>query len=164
MVTIRVVGSPATIVAEPGKTLLECLRAAGVPISTSCGARAGCGLCRVTVVRGGDLIGPVSALEINHLGSVAKVVPLRLACQSTIERDGEIEIEVPTPVDVAARKLEKARRSRPGRAARDEPARGGAPSGASPAQGTGEHAQRQTGRIEWRPRKISAGGRGDGRT
>lgn len=155
MVTIRLVGSPTPIACAVGTSLLSALQQAGVPIGTSCGGRAGCGMCRVTVLRGAECLRPIIPEEITHLGSVAKIVGTRLSCQAMLVADGEIEIEVPEAVDVAARKREKARRH--------ALARNSAPRNRTPTERTATGPQRRsepgepTGeQVEWRPRKLSS--------
>ena len=96
-------------------SLLEALQRAGHPIATSCGGVATCGLCRLTVARGGELLSPIGPSEITHLGTIARVVGLRLACQARCAEDGDVLVEVPEPEDVAARKARKAERLRQAR-------------------------------------------------
>lgn len=158
MATIRVVGSPNVITAEVGSSLLENFLRAGVPISTSCGARAACGLCRVTVLQGMQCLSPLLPTEVHHLGSVAKIVGARLSCQARIVADGDIEVEVPVPVDVAERKREKARRQMLERASapgglRDRRSSTSQPGGGPPDR----RSQPRPEQIEWRPRKLDKG-------
>ena len=143
MARIRVIGREEEVDAPEGSSLLVCLQQAGCPISTSCGGQATCGLCRLTVTRGFQFLTPVNAKEVGHLGNVAKVVNIRLACQAVITGDGEIEVEVPPVVDIAARKREQTRRGFAERASR----RRSGP-GAPPPE---RHSEE---RIEWRPRKL----------
>jgi uncharacterized 2Fe-2S/4Fe-4S cluster protein (DUF4445 family) len=74
--------------------------------------RATCGLCKVTVRLGKEHLSPICQEELNHLGSIAKIVGLRLACQARCAGDGEVHVEVPEVEDVAARKAAKAERLR----------------------------------------------------
>jgi len=126
---------------------------AAVPISTSCGARAGCGLCRVTVRSGGELLSPLVPSEIGHLGSVAKIVGMRLACQARIVAEGEIEIDVPPVVDVAARKRDKARKQAIARASSSH-VRGSTDRSATGPQRRSEPGPSSGEQVEWRPRKL----------
>lgn len=155
MTTIRVVGSPTAIMGEQGASLLECLMRAGYPISTSCGARAACGLCRVTVLRGAELLSPLLPSEINHLGSVAKIVGMRLACQARLIAEGEVEIEVPEVVDVVARKRDKARKQAIARASSPH-TRGPTERTATGPQRKSEPGVMPSEQVEWRPRKLSS--------
>ncbi len=147
MATLRIVGSPEPISAQIGSNLLDALIAAKHPISTSCGGRASCGLCRLTVVRGKELLSPINPKEVSHLGNVAKVIGLRLACQAVVERDGEIELNVPPVEDVAERKRLKNRRTAPANR----------PSTHANFEDQGRNfppAQIPSERVEWRPRKL----------
>lgn len=85
-------------------------------MATSCGGVATCALCRVTVKQGKEHLSPVNEDEITHLGSVAKILGLRLACQAIVRGEGTVVLEVPEVEDVAAKKAEKAARLRQARA------------------------------------------------
>ena len=151
MARIRVVGSDEVVTEAPiGTNLLAALQGAQHPITTSCGGRATCGLCRLTVVQGRELLRPVNDDEVGHLGNVAKVVDIRLACQSVVVADGDIELDIPPVVDVAARKREQTRRGMAERASRrnNQAGRGGKPP-------TDAEPRRPPERIEWRPRKLA---------
>ncbi len=113
MATITVAGPvERTIEAQPGISLLRALQDAGSPIATSCGGVATCALCRVTVTHGREHLTPLVDTEINHLGTIAKIVGLRLACQAKLTGTGDVRVEVPEVEDVAARKAAKAARLR----------------------------------------------------
>jgi ferredoxin len=141
-------------VAPVGTNLLAALQNANHPITTSCGGRATCGLCRLTIVAGRELLRPVNDDEVGHLGNVAKVVDIRLACQAVVIEDGDIEIDIPPVVDVAARKREQTRRGMAERASRrnNQAGRSGNPQVDAEAQGG---FKRPPERIEWRPRKLA---------
>lgn len=65
----------------PGATLLETLRAAGVPHPSVCGGRGRCTTCRVMVRDGLDALpppGPTEAAALTRIGAPDQV---RLACQ-----------------------------------------------------------------------------------
>lgn len=112
MTRIAIVGTDRVFHAVAGASLLEVLQQAAHPIATSCGGVATCGLCKLTVKHGKEQLSPICPEEINHLGSIAKVVGLRLACQARCSGEGEVRIEVPEVEDVAARKAAKAERLR----------------------------------------------------
>jgi ferredoxin len=132
------VGADEWEVAE-GQSLLQVLQSNGYPIATSCGGVASCGLCRLTVVRGGEALSPLKSQEIMHLGNVAKIVGLRLACQARIAGEATIELDVPVVDDVETRKRRKAERLR---------RREGPPSSAGALRDKGT-------RVEWRPRLLA---------
>lgn len=65
----------------PGATVLETLRAHGVPHASVCGGRARCTTCRVRVVGGlGSLPAP-AGLEAKALARIGAAEGVRLACQ-----------------------------------------------------------------------------------
>lgn len=152
MARIRVQGRDDEIEARQESSLLSCLMNAQVPISTSCGGQGICGLCRLTVVKGRELLTPVNAREVGHIGNVAKVVNIRLACQAALIGEGVLEVNVPPVVDVAARKREQTRRGFAERASRRH-----APSGGVAESERGKERDKRPSydRIEWRPRKIA---------
>jgi len=154
-VRVRLDRSDRVFEAKPGDDLLEVFQSNGEPIATSCGGVALCGLCRVTIVSGAAALVPIKAQELVHLGNVAKVVGLRLACQAQVSpvaasaetgaaTDIEIVVRIPEIDDVEQRKRTKAERSAPGPSSAPRPAR-----------------------IEWRPGRTSEpqkGGDGKGGT
>lgn len=147
---MRVEGKDRVLSGAPGVDLLEVFQSSDEPIATSCGGVASCGLCRVTVVTGGEALVPIKPLELVHLGNVAKVIGLRLACQAVIRAEaGESEIVVRIPHvnsadDVEDRKRRKAERTRHDRGTRPR----------TPALSPPPLAVRQP-RIEWRPGRTS---------
>jgi 2Fe-2S ferredoxin len=143
MARIRIIDRQDPIDIPQGCSLLVGLQKASHPISTSCGGQAICGLCRITVLEGKHLLSPVNAEEVKHLGNVAKVVNIRLACQAIVLEEGDATIDVPPVVDVAAKKREQNRRGFAERAARRQSGAGTAPMDRSSQP-----------RIEWRPRKL----------
>ncbi len=111
MPRIHVVGTDRVLEAPVGTSLLKVFQDARHPISTSCGGVATCALCRVTVTVGREHLSPIVPLEITHLGSVARILGLRLACQARLT-GGDVTVDVPPVEDVAARKARKAARLR----------------------------------------------------
>ena len=148
MASIKVAGRTDEIDAEIGERLLAALKQAAVPISTSCGGQGICGLCRLKVVRGAPLLTPVTAKEVAHIGNVAKVVNIRLACQTLVRESGDVEVDVPPVLDIVARKREQTRRGMAERASR----RSSTPGSASQSD-RGKRPSYE--KIEWRPRKIA---------
>lgn len=118
MTRVHVAGAPEPLHAPAGASLLQVLQSAKFPIATSCGGVATCALCRVTVRSGREHLSPLRGEELLHLGSVAKIAGLRLACQALCEGEGDVHIDVPEVEDVAARKARKAERLRQARPAR----------------------------------------------
>ncbi len=109
---VRIGTSNQIFDAPEGEDLLEVLQKNGVPIATSCGGVATCGLCRITIIRGKEALSAIRPQELEHLGNVAKVIGLRLACQSKVCGEGEIVVDVPPVENVEDRKRRKAERLR----------------------------------------------------
>jgi len=169
---VRIAATDVAFDAPEGSSLLQVLQSNGYPIATSCGGVASCGLCRLMVVRGADSLSPLRPQELVHLGNVAKVVGLRLACQSKVTGPGPIVVQVPEVEIVEERKRRKAERLRgedhghgqppSSRRARESqsppsPPSLAAPSGSSSSTSSGPSAsssERRGERIEWRPRVL----------
>jgi 2Fe-2S ferredoxin len=82
-VPVRIEGSDSTFDGQPGDDLLEVLHANGVPIATSCGGVASCGMCQVIILSGSEMLAPRKPQELVHLGSVPEA-GARLACQARL--------------------------------------------------------------------------------
>jgi 2Fe-2S ferredoxin len=108
----RILVADQVLEAPEGTSLLAALQAHNYPVATSCGGVATCGLCRVTVRQGRENLTALVEGELTHLGSIAKVVGLRLACQAKLTGLGDVTVDVPPLEDVAARKARKAERLR----------------------------------------------------
>ena len=65
----------------PGATVLETLRANGIPHASVCGGRARCTTCRVLVTKGLDRLAEPSGLEAKALARIGATPGMRLACQ-----------------------------------------------------------------------------------
>jgi ferredoxin len=133
---IFVMGRDEPVLVEPKAHLLEALQRAGVPIRTSCGGVGTCGLCRLTVCEGAGKLTERKGVEEHHLGNVAPLVGLRLACQARFTAGGDVVVRVPPPEDVQERRKRKLERARSLEAE------------AKPA------ARPKPARVEWRPRKL----------
>jgi ferredoxin len=139
---VRIADTDRVFEAPEGEPLLAILQRNGHPIATSCGGVASCGLCRVVVVEGKEVLSPLGANEVTHLGNVAKIIGARLACQSRVcGSDGDVIIRVPDVGDVEERKRKKAERIRADRRTRE---------------GHRESEPRE--RIEWRPGRPKGAG------
>jgi adenylate cyclase len=64
-----------------GASVLELLRAHGIPHASVCGGRARCTTCRVHVSRGLEALPPPSGLEDRALQRIGASAGIRLACQ-----------------------------------------------------------------------------------
>ena len=65
----------------PGATVLETLRANGIPHASVCGGRARCTTCRVVVTKGLEQLPQPSGLEAKALARIGATPGMRLACQ-----------------------------------------------------------------------------------
>lgn len=93
-----------------GTSLLEAARRAGVHITTRCGGKAGCMMCKVNVEASSEAaLRPPGDAERRKLGSLLED-GVRLACQAAVWND----LTVHTPEDplkaAVRRRLEAARR------------------------------------------------------
>jgi uncharacterized 2Fe-2S/4Fe-4S cluster protein (DUF4445 family) len=78
---------------DEGDTVFELARQAGIPITTACGAKATCGLCRVKIVSGEAHVSPINDVEKKHLGNVYFITKMRLSCQTQVR--GDVVVEIP---------------------------------------------------------------------
>jgi Na+-transporting NADH:ubiquinone oxidoreductase subunit F len=78
------------IAGTPGKTLLASLRDADVFLSSGCGGRGACGMCRVKVTSGID--SPFSTAELHWLSEAERAGGTRLACQVVLTDDLVVEV------------------------------------------------------------------------
>ncbi|NQV98314.1 MAG: adenylate/guanylate cyclase domain-containing protein [Rhodospirillales bacterium] len=88
----RLYYAPGNRVAElqPDATLLESIRAAGIPHASVCGGQGRCSTCRVRIGRGLDDLAPPSAQELKVLARLTQSPSVRLACQLKPTHDVEI--------------------------------------------------------------------------
>jgi uncharacterized 2Fe-2S/4Fe-4S cluster protein (DUF4445 family) len=78
---------------DAGDTIFGVATMARIPISTACGAKATCGLCRVKVISGESHLSPMTDAEKKHLGNVYFITKMRLSCQTRVS--GDVVIEIP---------------------------------------------------------------------
>jgi adenylate cyclase len=65
----------------PGATVLETLRANGIPHASVCGGRARCTTCRIQVLSGSENLPEPAGLEAAALARIGAAEGVRLACQ-----------------------------------------------------------------------------------
>ena len=85
----------ATVECEEGESVFQAAARAGIGISTACGAKATCGLCRVKVV-GAESERHLTAFtdaEKKHLGNVYFITKVRLSCQARVT-GGDVTVEI----------------------------------------------------------------------
>lgn len=78
-----------------GTRLFDVIEAQQVPLSSACGGRGNCHLCRVQITSGLSHLSPPTLLEKTVLGNVSLAEGWRLACQTEVH--GEVAVTVPTP-------------------------------------------------------------------
>ncbi len=72
---------------QPGLTVLEVSRAAGIPHASVCGGRGRCSTCRVRIGAGAEHLEDASPAELKVLRRVGAPPDVRLACQIRPTRD-----------------------------------------------------------------------------
>lgn len=93
MASITYLPSGVRLACDEGDTVFGVARNAGIPITTACGAKATCGLCRVKVISGEAHLSPINDIEKKHLGNVYFITKLRLSCQAQVT--GDVVVEIP---------------------------------------------------------------------
>jgi ferredoxin len=95
MGSIRIVPDGETFPTSPVRSILNTLLAGGFPIDTVCGGRAQCGRCLIRVRTGLRFLSPPTPAEkarLATLGADLTEPEFRLACQSYVRGDVEIEV------------------------------------------------------------------------
>ncbi len=87
---------------EPGASVLEALRRAGVPHAAVCGGRGRCSTCRILVRQGADALAPPAAREARVLARIGAPAAVRLACQVAPTADLAIQPLLPPGVHARA--------------------------------------------------------------
>jgi ferredoxin len=87
---------PITVEGATGTTLFEAGGKALAAIDTACVGKGTCGLCRVKILAGAELLSPYSDEELRHLGNLYHLTKVRLSCRAKISEapGGEIIVEV----------------------------------------------------------------------
>ena len=85
----------STLEAPVGRSILEAVRAAGVPHASICGGRGRCTTCRVRVGRGLHTLPKPNGLEKQALARVKAEPNVRLACQTRPESDLSVSPLIP---------------------------------------------------------------------
>ena len=87
---IRFHPSDRRIRVEPGTSVLEAARQAGLPMASACSAKAICGRCGVTVVAGAQHLPPEDARERDAKARNRIDPNQRLACRLHVAGDVEV--------------------------------------------------------------------------
>jgi adenylate cyclase len=92
MAIIRVRNNEQRIETDLVTSILVSLQREGVPIQSVCGGRAQCGRCAIRVLRGAQFLTKKGALEAIRLEALGADPDVRLACQTHVRGDVEIEV------------------------------------------------------------------------
>ena len=78
-----------------GTSILEAAQKAGAPEGSACGGVCACSTCHVYITKGRELLTESEDDEQDILDKAFDVRPSsRLGCQSKIEKDGELDVEI----------------------------------------------------------------------
>lgn len=94
IITIQPLG--IAIAVSDGVTLRDALNRQSVEIRQVCGGNAMCGTCRCRVLAGADNLSPPGRMERDRLHEIYRRDGWRLACQTTVHGDVEIEVRLVT--------------------------------------------------------------------
>lgn len=89
-VQVRFQPSGDSVAADEGAVLLDCIRRAGLPLASACGAGALCGRCGVQVLAGAGSLSAETGNETNAKARNRIDPAQRLACQAQVLDDVEI--------------------------------------------------------------------------
>jgi ferredoxin len=94
MATVRFKGFAEAEV-PVGTSLLKAAQAVGAPEGYACGGVCACSTCHLYVTRGAELLSDQEDEEADILDKAFDVrATSRLGCQSTIVKDGVVEVEI----------------------------------------------------------------------
>lgn len=86
---------PLVVEAVEGSTLFDAGARVSAAIDTACVGKGTCGLCRVKVLAGAELLSPYSDEELRHLGNLYHLTKVRLSCRARLTAsEGSVEVEV----------------------------------------------------------------------
>ncbi|MEM7025347.1 MAG: adenylate/guanylate cyclase domain-containing protein [Pseudomonadota bacterium] len=77
----------AMVSVNPGTSVLEASRVAGIPHASVCGGRGRCSTCRVRIEQGAETLAPPAKDEAKVLARIGATPSVRLACQVRPVRD-----------------------------------------------------------------------------
>lgn len=110
MLTIRFEPEVRKVLVEPGVTIFEAAKEAGVGIRSECGGKGTCGKCRV-VIEDQLYLSEVSENELGHITPAELSQGYRLACCSTVK--GDTVVLVPPESRIGIRKVQVEGMERP---------------------------------------------------
>src|SRR3954468_9774235 len=78
-----------------GQSLLQAAQSCDAPEGSACGGVCACSTCHVYVTKGAELLSEQEDEEADILDKAFDVrAASRLGCQSTIQKDGVVEVEI----------------------------------------------------------------------
>jgi uncharacterized 2Fe-2S/4Fe-4S cluster protein (DUF4445 family) len=98
--TITFQPSGLRVECQIGESVYEVAWRSNAALSSACGAKATCGLCRVKIVDGEQFLTPLTDHDKRHLGNVYFLTKVRLGCQARLAGEGDVVVE---PVGAAKR-------------------------------------------------------------
>lgn len=110
MVTVLFEPEGRRVTVEPGTTILEAARGAGVGVRSECGGEGSCGTCRV-IVEDQSGLGRVSEDERRHLKPSEVRRGYRLSCRASIR--GDAVVFIPPETRVGLRRVQTEGLERP---------------------------------------------------
>ena len=81
-------------VVPEGTYLWDAAKRLGVHLKAECDGRGTCDTCAVTVSKGREMLSTATSAEMQHLTDERRANGERLACQTRIERNGELTVMV----------------------------------------------------------------------
>jgi ferredoxin, 2Fe-2S len=97
--TLHILPNNISIALSADENLLDTLNANKVSISQSCGGNGTCTTCRVFILHGKENCSPRTELEAERADERNFADNERLACQTEVFGDVDLEILNPEPVD-----------------------------------------------------------------
>lgn len=98
MASVTFLPAGVTVECADNATLFDAGAKAGVTIETACVGKGTCGLCRVKVVAGAEVLTPYSDEEERHLGNLYHLTKVRLSCRTRITGGSATVVLAPKPV------------------------------------------------------------------
>ncbi|HEX9926991.1 MAG TPA: 2Fe-2S iron-sulfur cluster-binding protein [Pyrinomonadaceae bacterium] len=81
-------------VVPEGTYLWDAAKRLGVHLKAECDGRGACDTCAVTILKGREMLSTATSAEMQHLTDERRANGERLACQTRIERNGELTVMV----------------------------------------------------------------------
>ncbi|MBX3020791.1 MAG: (2Fe-2S)-binding protein [Bdellovibrionales bacterium] len=87
MPTISFVKNHAPIEVESGAILMDALRAAGLPVASSCQGDGVCARCRIQILKGSENLSPINSVEQMLRDRLRIEKGIRISCQTQVLGD-----------------------------------------------------------------------------